>query len=137
MSVRPAVHSWLHHDEGRGVLIFYIENNGLGPAEIEGVRYFDRDNPGFECDSWSKPAVISLIQRVMGEKGFRNDEFNISSTRLAEGYVLRVGDKRELLELTFNDMGRAFSANDTLGGLIGCRVKYSSLYGDAVNVIDP
>jgi hypothetical protein len=137
LSVRPAVHSWLHHDEGRGVLVFYVENNGLGPAEIEGVRYFDRSNPGFECDSWNEPAVTSLIQRILCEKGFRNDEFNISITRLAEGYALRVGDQRELLELTFREMGRAFSANGVLGDLVGCRVKYSSLYGDAVNVIDP
>lgn len=137
MSVRPAVHSWLHHDADRGRLVFYIENNGLGPAEIECVRFFDRNNPSFECDSSSKPAVISLVQRVLGDNDFRTDHIGINVTRLAKGYALRVGEKRELLGLTFMEMRDALIAGNIGGDLLGCRVKYSSLYGDAVNAVDP
>lgn len=137
LSVRPAVHSWLHHDADRGTLVFYIENNGLGPAEIECVRFFDRNNPSFECDSSSKPAVISLVQRVLGDNDFRVDHLGINVTSLAKGYTLRVGEKRGLLELTFKEMSEASRADEALGGLLGCKVEYSSLYGDVVNVVDP
>lgn len=139
VSTKPQLHLWLNADKQNGEVTLEIMNNGLGPGIIQGIEFWKRGGTG-------EPRVYTLekIGYVLPNDNFNADRV-VNASSLADPFSLAPAQRIVLLRIEFRDKTGSSPYNrngltaymNKVQKAIGCRVRYSDVYGEEVDVVDP
>lgn len=127
LSVRPALHSWLHTDEDDCWLSFEIRNNGVGPAIIDRLCLVDmKEGVEFPVDHASLKTYIQA--RLKSGLVFAVPHINA----LEVGYTLPANESVELFRINiFPDEQQTFHYYvSRLTRKLSLCVSYRSIYDE-------
>lgn len=118
LSVRPVLDSWL--DTSEDTLHFWIQNKGLGSAEIV----------SFDMELNGKKLIHDNLRKVLSNFPYKIDYSpHISELNSHGTSYLTKDEKVDLVKIKFENLTDAFEINEYLESIFSLNITYKSLYG--------